>query len=55
MAPIGMCPPMPAYQPQQQMHYMGQQLAPPPVPAAMAPPPGGMIPYYNPYLRPPHF
>jgi hypothetical protein len=37
--------------PQQQMNYMGQQPAPPPVPAAMAPPPGGMVPYYNPYQQ----
>ncbi len=34
---------------------MGSQLAPPSAPAAMAPPPGGLVPYYNPNPQPPHF
>jgi hypothetical protein len=37
--------------PQQQMNYMGHQPAPPPAPTAMAPPPGGMVPYYNLYQQ----
>jgi hypothetical protein len=56
MAPIRMHPPIPTYQlqqqmnymgqlPQQQMNYMGHQPTPPPAPAAMAPPPSGMVPY----------
>jgi hypothetical protein len=62
MAPVGMRPPMPTYQPQQQMNYMGQlpqqqmnymgqKPAPLPAPPAMAPSPGSMVPYYNPYQQ----